>query len=58
VLLLSNGEKIHTGVIPFLKMFESSVKSCSQGGIRGGAATSCRYPFWHKEIMDILVLKE
>jgi ribonucleoside-diphosphate reductase alpha chain len=53
---VNNGEKIHTGIIPFLKMFESAVKSCSQGGIRGGAATS-HYPFWHKEIMDILVLK-
>lgn len=53
---VNNGEKIHTGIIPFLKMFESAVKSCSQGGIRGGAATA-HYPFWHKEIMDILVLK-
>lgn len=53
---VNNGEKIHTGVIPFLKMFESAVKSCSQGGIRGGAATSY-HAFWHKEIMDILVLK-
>lgn len=53
---VNNGEKVHTGIVPFLKMFESSVKSCSQGGIRGGAATA-HYPFWHKEIMDILVLK-
>ena len=53
---VNNGEKVHTGIIPFLKMFESSVKSCSQGGIRGGAATA-HYPFWHKEIMDILVLR-
>jgi ribonucleoside-diphosphate reductase alpha chain len=53
---VNNGEKVHTGIIPFLKMFESAVKSCSQGGIRGGAATA-HYPFWHKEIMDILVLK-
>jgi ribonucleoside-diphosphate reductase alpha chain len=53
---VNNGEKVHTGVVPFLKMFESSVKSCSQGGIRGGAATAY-HPFWHKEIMDILVLK-
>ena len=53
---VNDGEKVHTGLIPFLKVYESSVKSCSQGGIRGGAATA-HYPFWHKEIMDILVLK-
>ena len=53
---VNGGEKVHTGLIPFLKTFESAVKSCSQGGIRGGAATA-HYPFWHKEIMDILVLK-
>jgi ribonucleoside-diphosphate reductase alpha chain len=53
---VNGGEKVHTGLIPFLKTFESAVKSCSQGGIRGGAATA-HYPFWHKEIMEILVLK-
>lgn len=53
---VNDGEKVHTGLIPFLKVYESSVKSCSQGGIRGGAATG-HYPFWHKEIMEILVLK-
>jgi len=53
---VNDGEKVHTGIIPFLKVFESTVKSCSQGGIRGGAATG-HYPFWHKEIMEILVLK-
>lgn len=53
---VNGGEKVHTGLIPFLKNFESAVKSCSQGGIRGGAATG-HYPFWHKEIMEILVLK-
>lgn len=53
---VNEGEKVHTGIIPFLKVFESAVKSCSQGGIRGGAATT-HYPFWHKEIMEILVLK-
>lgn len=51
-----DGEVVHTGIIPFLKMFEKTVKSCSQGGIRGGAATF-HYPFWHIEIKDILVLK-
>jgi len=53
---IRNGEAVHTGIIPFVKMFESTVKSCSQGGIRGGAATA-HYPFWHKEIQDIIVLK-
>ena len=53
---VNSGEKLHTGIVPFIKMFESSVKSCSQGGIRGGAAT-VYYPFWHYEIEDILVLK-
>lgn len=53
---IRNGEAVHTGIIPFIKMFESTVKSCSQGGIRGGAATA-HYPFWHKEIEDIIVLK-
>ncbi len=53
---IRNGEAVHTGIIPFLKMFEGTVKSCSQGGIRGGAAT-CYYPFWHLETEDIVVLK-
>lgn len=53
---IRNGEAVHTGIIPFIKMFESTVKSCSQGGIRGGASTA-HYPFWHKEIEDIIVLK-
>jgi ribonucleoside-diphosphate reductase alpha chain len=46
----------HTGMIPFLRLFESSVKSCSQGGVRGGSAT-CYYQLWHLEIEDLLVLK-
>jgi ribonucleoside-diphosphate reductase alpha chain len=53
---IRNGEAVHTGIIPFLKMFEGTVKSCSQGGIRGGAATAY-YPFWHLEVEDIAVLK-
>lgn len=53
---VSNGEKVHTGIIPFVKHFESAVKSCSQGGIRGGAAT-VYYPFWHYEIEEIISLK-
>jgi ribonucleoside-diphosphate reductase alpha chain len=53
---IRNGEAVHTGIIPFLKMFEGTVKSCSQGGIRGGAATAY-YPFWHLEVEDIVVLK-
>jgi len=53
---IRNGEVIHTGVIPFLKMFESTTKSCTQNGIRGGSSTAY-FPFWHREIEDILVLK-
>lgn len=51
-----NGEVVHTGVIPFLKMFQSTLHSCSQGGIRKGSAT-LYFPWWHKEIEDVLVLK-
>lgn len=51
-----DGEVIHTGVIPFLKIIAATVKSCSQNGIRGGSAT-CHFPIWHPEIEDILVLK-
>lgn len=53
---IRKGEAIHTGVIPFWKMFQSAVKSCSQGGIRGGAATMF-YPIWHLEVESLLVLK-
>lgn len=53
---IRNGEVVHTGVIPFMKMFESTVKSVQQNGIRGGAATLF-FPFWHKEIADVIVLK-
>lgn len=53
---IRNGESSHTGVIPFYRLFQSSVKSCSQGGVRGGAATLF-VPFWHLEIQDIMVLK-
>lgn len=50
------GEVRHTGVIPFWKHFQTAVKSCSQGGIRGGAATAY-YPVWHLEVENLLVLK-
>jgi len=50
------GDASHTGVIPFYKHFQSAVKSCSQGGVRGGAAT-LYYPIWHLEVEDLLVLK-
>ena len=50
------GDTAHTGVIPFYRFFQSSVKSCSQGGVRGGAAT-LHYPMWHLEVEDLLVLK-
>ena len=53
---IRNGDASHTGVIPFYKHFQSAVKSCSQGGVRGGAAT-LYYPVWHLEIEDMLVLK-
>lgn len=53
---IRNGEVIHTGVIPFLRMFQSTTKSCTQNGIRGGSST-VHFPFWHKDIEDILVLK-
>ena len=53
---IRNGDAAHTGVIPFYKLFQSAVKSCSQGGVRGGAAT-LHYPVWHLEVEDLLVLK-
>lgn len=53
---IRGGDTSHTGVIPFYKYFQSAVKSCSQGGVRGGAAT-LYYPMWHYEIEDMLVLK-
>jgi len=51
-----NGDTSHTGVIPFFKMFQAAVRSCSQGGVRNGAAT-LYYPIWHYEVEDLLVLK-
>jgi ribonucleoside-diphosphate reductase alpha chain len=53
---IRSGDASHTGVIPFYKHFQSAVKSCSQGGVRGGAAT-LYYPMWHLEVEDLLVLK-
>jgi ribonucleoside-diphosphate reductase alpha chain len=53
---IRGGEVIHTGLIPYLKNFESAVKSTSQNGIRGGSAT-VHIPFWHYEVEDVLVLK-
>ena len=53
---IRSGDATHTGVIPFFKHFQSAVKSCSQGGVRGGAAT-LYYPIWHLEVEDLLVLK-
>lgn len=53
---VNKGSVIHTGVIPFLKMYEATVKSWQQNGIRGGGAT-VNFPFWHFEIEDIIVLK-
>lgn len=53
---IRNGEAFHTGCIPFYKHFQTAVKSCSQGGVRGGAATLF-YPLWHLEVENLLVLK-
>ena len=53
---IRNGEAFHTGCIPFFKYFQTAVKSCSQGGVRGGAATLF-YPLWHLEVESLLVLK-
>ena len=53
---IGDGSVVHTGLIPFLKYFQSAVKSCSQGGVRGGAAT-VYLPIWHYEFEDLVVLK-
>jgi len=53
---IGDGSVVHTGLIPFLKYFQSAVKSCSQGGVRGGAAT-VYLPLWHYEFEDLIVLK-
>ena len=53
---IRGGEVQHTGVVPFLKKFEATVRCCTQNGIRGGSAT-VHFPIWHQEISDILVLK-
>jgi len=53
---IRGGEVAHTGVVPFLKKFEATVRCCTQNGVRGGSAT-VHFPMWHQEIEDILVLK-
>ena len=53
---IRDGEVQHTGVVPFLKKFEATVRCCTQNGIRGGSAT-VHFPIWHQEIEDIIVLK-
>jgi len=53
---IRGGEVAHTGVVPFLKKFEATVRCCTQNGIRGGSAT-VHFPIWHQEIEDIIVLK-
>lgn len=53
---IRSGDAYHTGVIPFYKMFQAATRSCSQGGVRNGAAT-LYYPIWHLEVEDLLVLK-
>ena len=53
---IRGGEVAHTGIVPFLKKFESTVRCCTQNGVRGGSAT-VHFPIWHQEIEDIIVLK-
>lgn len=53
---IRSGDAYHTGVVPFYKMFQAATRSCSQGGVRNGAAT-LYYPVWHLEVEDLLVLK-
>ena len=53
---IRGGEVAHTGIVPFLKKFEATVRCCTQNGVRGGSAT-VHFPIWHQEIQDILVLK-
>jgi ribonucleoside-diphosphate reductase alpha chain len=53
---IRGGEVAHTGIVPFMKKFEATVRCCTQNGVRGGSATT-HFPFWHQEIRDILVLK-
>ena len=53
---IRNGDAYHTGVIPFYKLFQAATRSCSQGGVRNGAAT-LYYPIWHLEVEDLMVLK-
>lgn len=53
---IRSGDAMHTGVIPFFRMFQAAVKSCSAGGVRDGAATLF-FPLWHREIEDVMVLK-
>jgi ribonucleoside-diphosphate reductase alpha chain len=53
---IRSGDAYHTGVVPFYKLFQSATRSCSQGGVRNGAAT-LYYPIWHLEIEDLMVLK-
>lgn len=53
---IRGGDAYHTGVVPFVKLLQASVKSCNQGGVRGGAATAY-FPFWHLQFEDMVVLK-
>ena len=52
---IRGGEVAHTGIVPFMKKFEATVRCCTQNGVRGGSATT-HFPLWHQEIQDILVL--
>ena len=53
---IRNGEVVHTGIVPYLKMFEAATKCCTQNGVRGGSSTT-HFPFWHYDIESLIVLK-
>lgn len=53
---IRGGEMKHTGLLPFMKYHAAALKSCSQGGVRNGAATTY-LPFWHYEFSNLIVLK-
>ncbi len=53
---IRGGEVVHTGLVPFLKMFEATTKSFTQNSIRGGGSTST-VPFFHWEIETFIQLK-
>lgn len=53
---IRHGDVLHTGLVPYLKSFESGIKSCHQNGLRGSSMTVF-LNWWHQQIEDVLVLK-